>query len=511
MRVWRAALVCVVIVVVALVDLTPGALRRRLDVPGWPTTWTTAGLLQKLDQELQPLVGPAEEAVAKEWEFLTTAASSHATSHYSDHVTSRNHSVNKTSPPAVVANNTSASRRDPPAGTTAAHAKNRDAVRATLRAAAVPDPTANASRWRWTEDEKFWVRDGMRDGAGALLPHTSSFFGAPPWAYDKVVVVLHCGAAGRRNLVKESHETHLAHVRHVLASAETDAQIGTVAFPDSPGKMGEDVAGFQKYKGAQRAIVALLYANDTFGAEVEWLIQGDDDTLFMLDRVTQFFAPLEPSLPLFLAPKLGPRGFTSHCKLHTERFGKFRNNCCKGSPGRPCTVERPEALSSMRVQEDGALVAQACKPSVPKHKVHPQDRWDYCCPVAPASAEFAARGYPLRYDSAKGTPLYHWNEGWPYGGTGYFLSRGLMRAVGREGWERCVHAIQCENADQRVSVCVFNHGFSVAASGHVGTFLSHHGFEGKPRRRALARRVRRWSRRRLSAWGWNSSRARTRQ
>ena len=254
-----------------------------------------------------------------------------------------------------------------------------------------------------------------------------------------------------------------------------------------------------------------MYANDTFGAEVEWLIQGDDDTLFMLDRVTQFFAPLEPSLPLFLAPKLGPRGFTSHCKLHTERFGKFRNNCCKGSPGRPCTVERPEALSSMRVQDDGALVAQACKPSVPKHKVHPQDRWDYCCPVAPASAEFAARGYPLRYDSAKGTPLYHWNEGWPYGGTGYFLSRGLMRAVGREGWERCVHAIQCENADQRVSVCVFNHGFSVAASGHVGTFLSHHGFEGKPRRRALARRVRRWSRRRLSAWGWNSSRARTRQ
>ena len=184
-------------------------------------------------------------------------------------------------------------------------------------------------------------------------------------------------------------------MRHVLASAETDAQIGTVAFPDSPGKMGEDVAGFQKYKGAQRAIVALLYANDTFGAEVEWLIQGDDDTLFMLDRVTQFFAPLEPSLPLFLAPKLGPRGFTSHCKLHAERFGKFRNNCCKGSPGRPCTVERPEALSSMRVQDDGALVAQACKPSVPKHKVHPQDRWDYCCPVAPASAEFAARGYPL--------------------------------------------------------------------------------------------------------------------
>ena len=86
-----------------------------------------------------------------------------------------------------------------------------------------------------------------------------------------------------------------------------------------------------------------------------------------------------------------------------------------------------------------------------------------------------------------------------------------MRAIGRDGWQRCVHAIQCENADQRVSVCVFNHGFSVAASGHVGTFLSHHGFEGKPRRRALARRVRRWSRRRLSAWGWNSSRARTRQ
>ena len=49
-----------------------------------------------------------------------------------------------------------------------------------------------------------------------------------------------------------------------------------------PGKMGVDFIGYDKYKGAQRAIVALLFANDTFGADVDWLIQGDDDTMFHL-------------------------------------------------------------------------------------------------------------------------------------------------------------------------------------------------------------------------------------
>ena len=62
----------------------------------------------------------------------------------------------------------------------------------------------------------------------------------------RVAVVLHCGAAGRDHLVREHHERGLLHVKHVLASDRTVAKLGTVAFPDSPGKLGEDWVGYKK-------------------------------------------------------------------------------------------------------------------------------------------------------------------------------------------------------------------------------------------------------------------------
>lgn len=58
------------------------------------------------------------------------------------------------------------------------------------------------------------------------------------------------------------------------------------------------------------------------------------------------------------------------------------------------------------------------------------------------------------------------NELWPYGGLGYILSRGLLRAIGREEWEQCTRRFPCQNADQRVSVCVFNAGYTVSRFGY---------------------------------------------
>ena len=44
-----------------------------------------------------------------------------------------------------------------------------------------------------------------------------------------------------------------------------------------------------------------------------------------------------------------------------------------------------------------------------------------------------------------------------------------MRAVGRESWAQCAVKIPCFNADQRVSTCVFNHGFMYSEFGaHIG-------------------------------------------
>ena len=70
--------------------------------------------------------------------------------------------------------------------------------------------------------------------------------------------------------------------------------------------------------------------------------------------------------------------------------------------------------------------------------------------------------FPSARTSKRGHPEYNMNELWPYGGLGYILSRGLLRAIGREEWEQCTRRFPCQNADQRVSVCVFNAGYTVS-------------------------------------------------
>ena len=119
--------------------------------------------------------------------------------------------------------------------------------------------------------ERAWMpRARALDGAGVALPRATSFFGEPPWAWARLAVVLHCGAGGREQLIASAHDGWLRHTRHVLAAPTTNASLGTVGFPDMPGKLGVDWQGYKKYAGAQRALFALLYANDTFGASVEW-------------------------------------------------------------------------------------------------------------------------------------------------------------------------------------------------------------------------------------------------
>ena len=81
-----------------------------------------------------------------------------------------------------------------------------------------------------------------------------------------------------------------------------------------------------------------------------------------------------------------------------------------------------------------------------------------CCPVVESSRKFKTLGFETR-TSPLGHPEFHWLMGWPYGGFGYMLSKGLLRAIGRDNWEECARRIPCEHADQQVTTCIFNHGF----------------------------------------------------
>jgi hypothetical protein len=62
---------------------------------------------------------------------------------------------------------------------------------------------------------------------------------------------------------------------------------------------------------------------------------------------------------------------------------------------------------------------------------------------------------------------------WPFGGEAYVLSRGLLRALGRDYWAHCMQALQCANADHRVMTCVLNAGYSLTSVGFFPT-LRHH-------------------------------------
>ena len=83
---------------------------------------------------------------------------------------------------------------------------------------------------------------------------------------------------------------------------------------------------------------------------------------------------------------------------------------------------------------------------------------------AQAADRFRNNGFDAvtRPPSEGGRPENHWVNGWPYGGFGYVLSRGMLDHIGRDEWEQCSRRIACQNADQRVMQCVFNSGYTLS-------------------------------------------------
>ena len=125
-----------------------------------------------------------------------------------------------------------------------------------------------------------------------------------------VLVILHCFTSAEREkfLVKWNKE-YLGHHRHVYASDRLDVAAGIVGFPDDPGTMKVDFkVNGNKYLGAHRPLVAILFANDTWGGTFNWIMQGDDDTKFALGRDLQALsATTTPRETPVLAGRIGPK------------------------------------------------------------------------------------------------------------------------------------------------------------------------------------------------------------
>ena len=294
------------------------------------------------------------------------------------------------------------------------------------------------------------------------------------------VVVLHCGKPGREHMVARWREGYLKTKRHVFASDRTDVALGTLGFPDDPGVPHRDFRTAGRYPGAHRPLTAILLANDTWGGRFDWLLHGDDDTMLYLEATARALARTPPATPLLLGLN-GPRTPPSEspvCRAPGAR-ARPRVGCCArtsaDAPFEACPVDvaRGDAkyfatvttatatavATAVATAADAASAARDARELAPVLECGSDaGREHFCCPVSPSGAARAAAGFPYALDTARGTSPYSFVRAWVFGGDGYVLSAGLLRAVGRARWAECDALLVCGNADQRVTTCVFDHG-----------------------------------------------------
>jgi len=64
---------------------------------------------------------------------------------------------------------------------------------------------------------------------------------------------------------------------------------------------------------------------------------------------------------------------------------------------------------------------------------------------------------------------------WPYGGSGYLLSRRLLESISAEQWLTCQREILSHGGDQRVAACVYSWaGIALTHLPGLGSRLSQH-------------------------------------
>jgi hypothetical protein len=306
-------------------------------------------------------------------------------------------------------------------------------------------------------------------------------------------LVVHAGdqGHGRFGLVQRAAGSWLRETQHVivhgglgsgslsnLTGAWSVGADGMVAYPDSPGcsfvlrkgsphpesRCNETVLkqpAFMRvgaYDGAQRTMLGILLANKTWPATA-WILVVDDDVVVLPGRVAGWLRQFDPDMALFLTGQHGPGRSTTPCLPHNVN----RTWSCCTSTKHPCIfphLHQPPAVWKFDGTA-GSMVATA-----------PCDALSEECCASEEWPEGAPYGFPFRA-SPHGATRMHFAHLWPFGRTGYILSRGLLRALGPDYWERCMHHLPCFNADQRVATCILNGGFALTATEKFPS-LQHH-------------------------------------
>ena len=151
----------------------------------------------------------------------------------------------------------------------------------------------------------------------------------------------------------------------------------------------------------------MRFANQSI--DFDWLLAGDDDTVFLMDNVVDLVRDLDPNEPYYLTDALQSNGLA--CTLREEASERGPADCIKTPPATPCT---------RTVLEDPSV----CHTENPGHK-------DGHIDIPPGNV-------------------------WGFGQSGMLVSRGLLWSISQAdmmGCEFCNVTDFCHGSNERLGVC----------------------------------------------------------
>lgn len=186
----------------------------------------------------------------------------------------------------------------------------------------------------------------------------------------------------------------------------------------------------------------------------------EDDNFVDLNSIYKALLLVNSEIPLLLANMIAPS------KVACQESSSAAHWSCCTDLSKPCLAmpagpPPSQAVFSFDATKNSMVVERVCNSEVSTE----------CCATT-GWPEGVNYGYPFRV-SPNGTHRPHFADMRPVGTGSFALSYALIRAVSRDAWQKCVYAIQCGNADERIMTCVLNAGFSVSHFPALSPFVFH--------------------------------------
>lgn len=184
----------------------------------------------------------------------------------------------------------------------------------------------------------------------------------------------------------------------------------------------------QAYQALQQQGVAL---------DFDWMLYGDDDTVFFQRGTIALASTLNASMPYFL---------TDHLWFVYPGYGAHPSDTAPRCL--PCNWQGPTVYRDGDTPVYQAPIGCPCTPSLlcSPHVFATQPWWRGTCDRAPVYA------VPQQLYSM-------------HGGAGALLSRGLLQAVNMSTITACVKATFATGGDSFITECLWQHGFAITDPG----------------------------------------------